>query len=162
MSCRATGRWFRSASDPRLRGHLQVLFRRSAQLVDPARAASTVINPPHTAASSIATPSGRPQCQPRKAKDADSVFWAMNTSKTMRMTKPTISANHSAAARVNLTADSGGALGRVIAASGGTCCGGIAGAGDPAYGGGSTGAADAGPSAVDWAIRADHCSYITW
>src|SRR4029453_3623555 len=37
----------------------------------------------------------------------ESVFCMMNTSNRMRMTKPTISADHSAAARVNLTADSG-------------------------------------------------------
>ena len=37
----------------------------------------------------------------------ESVFCMMNTNNRIRITNPTISADHSAAARVNLTADSG-------------------------------------------------------
>src|SRR6186713_1396299 len=39
----------------------------------------------------------------------ESVFCRMKTSRNIKMRKPTISADHSAAARVNLTADSGDA-----------------------------------------------------
>ena len=38
---------------------------------------------------------------------AESVFCMMNTSSKIRIRNPTISADHSAAARVNFTADSG-------------------------------------------------------
>src|SRR4051812_15465437 len=38
---------------------------------------------------------------------AESVFCRMKTSNRIRITKPAISADHNAAARVNLTADSG-------------------------------------------------------
>jgi len=68
--------------------------------VAPAR---TVTRPPATAAIRIATPSGSDQCQPKNANDADSVFWAMNTSRIVRTSSPAMSEDHSAAARVNLT-----------------------------------------------------------
>lgn len=72
--------------------------------------AKTVISPPPTAASKIATPSGRLQRQPKNANWAEAVFWAMNISNRMRIRKPTISADYTAAARVNLTGGSSGAL----------------------------------------------------
>jgi osmoprotectant transport system substrate-binding protein len=67
-----------------------------------------VISPPPTAANRIATPSGRVQCQPKKASAADPVFWVMKISSTIRIRKPAVNDVHKLAARVNLTADSGG------------------------------------------------------
>ena len=75
--------------------------------------ASTVSSPPHTAASRIATPNGRLQCQPKKWNVIESVFWVMKINNTIRIRKPAINADHSAAARVNLTAVSGGGRRRV-------------------------------------------------
>jgi osmoprotectant transport system substrate-binding protein len=69
---------------------------------------ATVSSPPPTAASRIATPNGRLQCQPKKAKGVDSVFWAMKISSKIRVRKPAINADHRAPARVNLTAGSPG------------------------------------------------------
>ena len=66
------------------------------------------MSPPHTAASSMATPSGRLQRQPRKANCPDSVFWVMKTSSTMRIKNPKVRDVHTLAVRVNFTADSGG------------------------------------------------------
>src|ERR1700753_3288126 len=65
---------------------------------------ATVSNPPPTAASRKATPSGRLQCHPRNWNGVEAVFWAMKTSSRIRVRKPPISADHKAAARVNLTA----------------------------------------------------------
>ena len=78
--------------------------------------ASTVISPPHTAASRMATPSGRVQRKLRKANCADAVFWVMKTSNTMRIKKPAVSDDHKLAARVNFTADSGGGGASVLCA----------------------------------------------
>src|SRR5882757_9410219 len=69
--------------------------------------AATVSRPPDTAASRSATPTGRFHSQTKKCTVAASVFCMMNTSRNMRIRNPTISADQSAAARVNLTADSG-------------------------------------------------------
>src|ERR1700733_411797 len=86
--------------------------------------AITVISPPQMAANRIATPSGRFQCQPRKAKFADVVFWVTKVSSTIRISMPTGRAVHAAAARVNLT-DSGVVVG--VSPDGGTCAdGGVA------------------------------------
>src|SRR5690349_6178371 len=68
---------------------------------------ATVSSPPHTAANRIATPTGRFHSQPKKWMVVDSVFCMMNTSNTIKITNPVISADHNAAARVNFTADSG-------------------------------------------------------
>ena len=64
---------------------------------------SAVIRPPHTAASRIATPNGRLQCQLRKVNGVAAVFWAMKISNTIRIRNPEMSEDHSAAARVNFT-----------------------------------------------------------
>src|SRR6476619_5545684 len=69
--------------------------------------AATVSRPPHTAANRTPTPMGRFHSHAKKWTVAESVFCVMNTSSRIRSTKPTISADHSAAARVNFTADSG-------------------------------------------------------
>ena len=55
--------------------------------------------PPRPPAGSIPTP--------KKWMVVESVFCRMNTSSSIRITNPTINADHSAAARVNLTADFG-------------------------------------------------------
>ena len=68
---------------------------------------ATVSRPPHTAANRIPTPTGRFHSQPKKLMVVESVFCMMNTNSTIRITNPVISADHSAAARVNFTADSG-------------------------------------------------------
>src|SRR5262245_21768838 len=73
--------------------------------------AATVNRPPHTAAASIATPSGRVHCQPRKANCADAVFCAMKISRTIPIKNPGIRAHQSAAVLVNLTAFSRGGAG---------------------------------------------------
>lgn len=65
---------------------------------------ATVSSPPPTAASRNATPSGRLQCQPKNWNGVEAVFWAMKTSSKIKIRKPPISADHKAAARVNLTA----------------------------------------------------------
>src|ERR1700743_219967 len=86
---------------------------------------ATVSSPPPTAASRNATPSGRLQCQPRNWNGVEAVFWAMKTSSRIKVRKPPISADHNAAARVNLTACSpdagttGGAGGGGVGESGG-------------------------------------------
>src|SRR6185503_14553283 len=67
--------------------------------------------PPATAANRIPTPNGRLHCQARNVICVDTVFCAMKINSTMRIRKPTISATHNAAARVNLTADWGAAGG---------------------------------------------------
>src|SRR6201991_5200212 len=69
--------------------------------------AATVSRPPDTAASRTPTPMGRFHSHAKKWTVAESVFCMMNTSSRIRITNPTISADHRAAARVNLTADSG-------------------------------------------------------
>jgi hypothetical protein len=74
---------------------LEVLFGRAAQLNDSG------------GADRIATPTGRFHSQPKKLMLVELVFCMMNTSSTIRITNPVISADHSAAARVNFTADSG-------------------------------------------------------
>src|ERR1700738_4244762 len=83
--------------------------------------AATVSSPPHTAASRIATPTGRFHAQPKRWMVVDSVFCMMNTSSRIRITNPAIIADHSAAARVNFTADSGvdGFVGGVVVTVGG-------------------------------------------
>ena len=68
---------------------------------------ATVSSPPHTAANRIATPSGKFQCQPKKSNFVESVFCMMKINSTIRIRNPMISADHNAAARVKLTADSG-------------------------------------------------------
>src|ERR1700712_4480380 len=88
--------------------------------------ARTAISPPHTAASRMATPSGRLQFQPKKANSADSVFWAMKISRTMRMRKPPMTADHNADARVKCTADFGLAGGRTGTSAGTTGGSGVA------------------------------------
>jgi hypothetical protein len=70
---------------------------------------ATVISPPPTAASRIATPSGRVQRQLKNASCAVLVFWVMKISSTMRIRKPAVRDVHMLAVRVNFTADSGGA-----------------------------------------------------
>src|SRR5262245_25425250 len=98
-------------------------------------AVATVSRPPHTAASRTPTPIGRFHSHARKWTVAESVFCRMNTSSTIRITKPAISADHSAAARVNFTADSGGdGLGVTDGNSAGT--------GDGAASNGRSGVAD--------------------
>src|SRR5258708_7469580 len=84
--------------------------------------AATVSSPPHTAASRIATPTGRFHAQPKRWMVVDSVFCRMNTSSRIRITNPAIIADHSAAARVNFTADSGvdGCVGGVVVTVGGS------------------------------------------
>lgn len=67
---------------------------------------ATVISPPTTAASKIATPRGRLQCQPKNRKSVGTVFWVMKISNRIRITKPAISDDHSAPARVNPIAGS--------------------------------------------------------
>src|SRR5947209_8759392 len=67
---------------------------------------ATVIRPPPIAAISIATPSGRLQCQPKKANDEPSMFWVMKTSSRIRIRKPATNDVHRAPARVNLAAGS--------------------------------------------------------
>ena len=67
---------------------------------------ATVIRPPTTAASKMATPSGRLQCQPKNVKGVGAVFWVMNISNKIRIRKPAISDDHSAPARVNPIAGS--------------------------------------------------------
>src|ERR1700722_15261997 len=69
--------------------------------------AATVTRPPHTAASRIATPTGRFHSQANRWMVVEPVFCMMNTSSRIRITNPPIIADHSAAARVNFTADSG-------------------------------------------------------
>ena len=66
---------------------------------------ATVSSPPATAANRMATPSGRLHCQPRNWNSVDSVFCAMKISRTISTRKPSVSADHSAAARVRWTAD---------------------------------------------------------
>src|SRR5262249_3417946 len=81
-------------------------------------AAATVTRPPPTAASRTPTPMGRFHCHAKKGTVAEAVFCMMNTSSRIRITNPAINAVHSAAARVNFTADSGGAgfdVGEVVA-----------------------------------------------
>ena len=109
---------------------LEVLLGRAAELEHPHSARlSTVIRPPHTAASKTATPSGRLQRQPGNANCAVSVFCVMTINSTMRTRKLTNKAVHNAAARVSLSGDTGGDMGvrGVAAASGRACCGGIVG-----------------------------------
>src|SRR5271156_4411576 len=83
--------------------------------------ASTVTSPPHIAASSSCTPSGRVQCQLRKVTGASDRFWVMKINNTIRIRKPAINDDHTLAVRVNLTAVSGGgaASGTGADASGG-------------------------------------------
>src|SRR6478752_2578900 len=69
--------------------------------------AATVSRPPHTAASRTPTPMGRFHSHANKWTVAEAVFCRMNTSSRIRITNPAINADHSAAARVNFTADSG-------------------------------------------------------
>ena len=93
----------------RLEAGLQIPLGGAAELDDARRAQPRPSAGRRTPRPSrIATPSGRFHCQPKKRTVADSVFCMMNTSSTIRIRNPTISADHSAAARVNLTADSGG------------------------------------------------------
>src|SRR3954452_20372890 len=68
---------------------------------------ATVSKPPHTAASRIATPTGKFHSQAKKWMVAESVFCRMKTNSRIRMTNPVINADHNAAARVNFTADCG-------------------------------------------------------
>lgn len=65
-----------------------------------------MIRPPTTAASKIATPRGRVQCQPKNRKSVGAVFWVMKISNRIRITKPANSDDHSAPARVNPIAGS--------------------------------------------------------
>lgn len=70
---------------------------------------ATVISPPTTAASKMATPSGKVQCQPKNWNGVDVVFWVMKISNKIRIRNPAIRDDHSAPARVNPMAGSLGA-----------------------------------------------------
>src|SRR5258708_7636057 len=90
--------------------------------------AATVSRPPHTAASRIATPTGRFHAQPKRRMVVDSVFCRMNTSSRIRITNPASDADHRGAARVNFPADSGvdGCVGGVVVTVGGSAGAGVA------------------------------------
>ena len=103
-----------------LEAGLQIALGGTAQLDDAgACPRATVRQAAAHRGSRIATPSGRLHCQPRKRTVADSVFCAMKISSTIRIRKPGISADHSAAALVNLTGDSRAVADRGGAASDG-------------------------------------------
>jgi hypothetical protein len=63
------------------------------------------MSPPHTAASSIATPSGRFQCQFKKVNGVGAVFCAMKINRTIKIRNPRINDDQSAPALVNFTSE---------------------------------------------------------
>ena len=74
-----------------------------AQLEHPGGADQCGDQPPHTAASSIATPNGRLQCQRRKVNGVASRVLRDEDLNTIRIRNPEMSEDHSAAAQVNFT-----------------------------------------------------------